>query len=140
MNLLRLIPCIATLVLTGCGTLTDGWINRWTEPSAKDRIMLVRTEPPSFGHRRLLLQARLYPDLALFLGQHGLPGFIAEITNRERHYIILYYLTDRQAFACRTKGKGSQQIEFSGPYPITQREYKTLQGYRHQAERARSVE
>ena len=109
----------------------------WTASAANDRIMLVRAEPPSFGYARLSRQTRLYPDLSLFVTRHGLPGFIAEITNRNQHYVILYYPTDRQAFACRTKGAGSHQIEFAGPYPITPREYKTLEGFRQQAERVR---
>lgn len=136
MNFLRPLTCVAILSLAGCGAVSDAWMTGWTQTAANDRIMLVRAEPPSFGHRRLVLQSRLYPDLALFLGKRGLPGFIAEISNRDRHYLILYYLPDREAYACRTGGAGSHQIEFAGPYPITSSEARTLEGFQHQAELA----
>ncbi len=137
MKHLRLLLGLSALCLTGCGSVSDAWMTGWTDSAANDRIMLVRAEPPSFGYARLSRQIRLYPDLALFVTSHGLPGFVAEITNRNQHYLILYYLGDRQAFACRTKGAGSHQIEFAGPYPITPRESKTLEGFRSQAELAR---
>ena len=138
MNVPRLLACLASLCLVGCGSVSDAWMSGWTQSSADDRIMLVRAEPPSFGYHRLMLQARIYPDLSLFLAQRGRPGFIAEISNRGRHYLILYYLNEHQAFACRTKGASSREVEFAGPYPITAREYKTLENFRHQAERARA--
>lgn len=136
MRFLLPVLCVACFGLVGCGQISDAWMTGWTQSSANDRIMLVRAEPASFGHRRLLMQARLYPDLSIFIGKRGLPGFLAELSNRDRHYLILYYLEDRQAFACRTRGAGTREVEFSGPYPITAREYKTLEGFQHEAERA----
>lgn len=138
MNALRLLSGLCALCLSGCGPVADAWLTGWTDSTANDRIMLVRADPPSFGYSRLSRQARLYPDLAMFVASRGLPGFIAEITNRDRHYVILYYLGDCEAFACRTMGAGSRQVEFAGPYPITPREIKMLEGFRSQAELARA--
>lgn len=139
MNVRRLLLCFSILCLTGCGPVSDAWMTGWTDSAANDRIMLVRAEPPSFGYVRLARQTRLYPDLSLFVARHGLPGFVAEITNRNQHYLILYYLEVSEAYACRTKGAGSREVEFAGPYPITPREHKTLEGFRLQAEKARSA-
>lgn len=97
--------------------------------------MLVRREPPSFGFQRLTTQAVAYPDLGTFVSRRGMPNFLAETSNSDRHIFILYYLGDREAFACRT-GKGSNQtIEFSGPYPITPREFRLLDDFRHDPSR-----
>lgn len=140
MKVSRLLLSLTCLALTGCGPVSDAWMTGWTEASANDRIMLVRAEPASFGYQRLARQSRLYPDLSLFLSRHGLPGFVAEMGKRDRHYLILYYLDTREAFACRTRGAGSREVEFAGPYPITPREFKTLEGFRRQSERGLSRE
>lgn len=98
--------------------------------AANDQIMLVRKDPPSFGFQRLALQTRVYPDLAVFTSRHGLPDFLAETGNQERRYFILYYLKARRAYACRTHSGNRQAIEFAGPYPITPREFRLLDGFR----------
>lgn len=97
---------------------------------ARDQMMLVRKEPPTFGHYRLTSLERIYPDLAIFLRKKGMPDFLAETTNRSRNYFIVYYLKPRQAFACRTRPGQRQSLEFAGPYPITDKEYKILNGFR----------
>jgi hypothetical protein len=98
--------------------------------SANDPIMLVRKEPPSFGYLRLERQSVTYPDLAVFVKRRGLPDFLAETENSERHYFILYYLSERKAFACRSRSGNLGPVEFSGPYPITRREFRLLDGFR----------
>ena len=100
--------------------------------------MLVRNDPPSFGYQRLVSQAHAYPDLGLFVTKHGVPDFLAETGNRERRYFILYYLKQRHAFACRTHSGDSRAVEFAGPYPITDGEYKLLDGFRHTAAKKRA--
>lgn len=92
--------------------------------------MLVREDPPSLGFYRLATQARTHPDLAIFVGARGLPDFLAETGNSDRHYFILYYLKKREAFACRTQKGSAAAVEFAGPYPITDREFKLLDGFR----------
>lgn len=92
--------------------------------------MLVRQEPPSFGFQRLTSQAIAYPDLGTFVSRHGMPNFLAETSNADRRYFILYYLGDREAFACRAGKGNSQAVEFSGPYPITPREFRLLDDFR----------
>jgi len=98
--------------------------------------MLIRDNPPSFGQQRLISQMGVYPDLRIFVAKRGVPDFLAEMTNRDRHYLILYYLQSRQAFACRVQRSETRDIQFAGPYPVTPKEYRTLQGFRHQADRA----
>ncbi len=97
--------------------------------AARDQIMLVRKEPPSFGYQRLTTQWSVHPDLRVFVEKKGLPNFLAETGNGERKYLILYFLERREAFACRTKVENRQAVEFAGPYPITEREYKLLDGF-----------
>ncbi|MES2657299.1 MAG: hypothetical protein V4689_01715 [Verrucomicrobiota bacterium] len=98
--------------------------------AAKDQIMLVREEPPSFGFQRLATQSGIYPDLQVFVTKHGLPNFLAETGNRDRKYFILYYLSDREAYACRTRVENREAVEFAGPYPITDKEYRLLDDFR----------
>lgn len=88
--------------------------------------MLVRKEPPSFGYYRLTSQQAVYPDMALFLQKKGLPDFLAETRDESRSYFIFYYLAPRAAYICRTRSGRPQAMEFSGPYPITAKEYETL--------------
>lgn len=92
--------------------------------------MLVREEPPSFGFQRLRSQTLVYPDLGTFVSTRGMPNFLVETGSHERHYFILYYLRERQAFACRVRASGSQPAEFAGPSPITDREFRLLDGFR----------
>ncbi len=122
------------VLLAGCGAGSSPWLAGTNAHAAEDQIMLVRAEPPSFGFRRLMHEAREYPDLSVFLRQRGVPDFLAETTNDDRHYLILYYLERRQAFACRTR-TSRRSIEFAGPYPITPREVELLRGFRQQAAR-----
>ncbi len=127
----------ACLLSVSCGDVEYPLIPGSQAALAKDQIMLVRKEPPSFGYQRLQSQAGSYPDLAMFVAKHGTPDFLAETGNWERHYFILYYLESRQAFACRTRSDNHQAVEFAGPYPITAGEYKLLTGFRRNADRKR---
>ncbi len=98
--------------------------------AAKDQMMLVRAEPPSFGFHRLAIQSTNYPDLGAFISRHGLPDFLTETGNQDRRYLIIYYLKARHAFACRTRAGNNRAIEFAGPYPITNKEFRLLDGFR----------
>lgn len=124
------------LMLASCspsGTNPARFVRRTTS-AANDHIMLVRATPPTFGFQRLAAFSSLYPDLAIFLDQQGYPEFLAETNKGENRYFILYYLETRKAFACRSGGGKSRQVEFSGPYPITDKEAKTLRDLRNKAE------
>lgn len=128
------LPLILTALLAGlfgtsCVQVGESWMAGRMAAAAKDQIMLVRAEPPSFGYHRLGYQAATYPDLAAFVRKHGLPDFLAETGERGRQYFILYYLEDRKAFACRTTS-GARAVEFAGPYPITAREFRLLDNFR----------
>ncbi len=116
-----------------CRPVSDAWVTGWTEAQANDRIMLVRKEPRTLGFQRLESQSGVYPDLGVFLHVHGMPDFLAESTTANRHFLILYYLENRCAFACRAKEASTRVIEFSGPQPITEREYLLLEGLKREA-------
>lgn len=112
-----------------CTQVGDSWMFGSMAAAAKDQIMLVRRDPPSFGYQRLEYQSRAYPDLGFFVSKHGQPDFLAETGERDHQYFILYYLKDREAFACRTKSAAGS-VEFAGPYPITDREFRLLNDFR----------
>ena len=120
----------ALLSVSACTPITDSMLTRVEARVAHDQMMFVRPDPPTFGYQRLITGMREYPDLAVFVSQRGLPDFLAETGDRSQRYMILYYLSQRQAFACRTVSSGSRAVEFAGPYPITDREFKTLEGIR----------
>ena len=124
---------VACLLSVSCGVVEYPLIPGSQAALARDQIMLVRKEPPSFGYQRLQTQAGSYRDLEVFVTKHGTPDFLAESGNWERRYFILYYLESRQAFACRTRSENHRAVEFAGPYPITPGEYKLLAGFRRNA-------
>jgi hypothetical protein len=97
---------------------------------ARNQMMFIREDPSTFGYYRLTSLSKIYPDLAFFVRKKGNPDFIAETSNRGQDYFILYYLKQRQAFACRTRPGQRGSIEFAGPYPVTDKEYRTLDGFR----------
>ncbi|GAA5124265.1 hypothetical protein JIN84_12450 [Luteolibacter yonseiensis] len=113
-----------------CGLVNDALVENGMSAAANDQIMLVRKQPESFGYQRLDMQSRVFPDLGFFVTKKGLPDFMAETHNRERHYFILYYLADREAFACRSRVGQRGAMEFAGPYPITKGEYRLLSDFR----------
>ena len=88
--------------------------------------MLVRDAPETLGHRRLVYQSAAHPDLGTFLAKRGMPDFIAETSSDGRQYLILYYLDSRRAFAARTRRRVGTDIEFAGPYSMTEGETKLL--------------
>lgn len=116
------VPAMILMLLASCA---GG--ERWSERAARDRIMLVRNQPQTLGHKRLVYQSASHPDLAQFVRQRGEPDFIAETASDDRRYLILYYLDRRQAFACRTWADRSQRIEFAGPYGMTPKEAELLE-------------
>jgi hypothetical protein len=110
----------------GCTTFEESGLPGSASSMARNQIMLVRAEPESFGHYRLASLMRIYPDLDLFVAKRGVPDFLAETNNSRQHYYILYYLDERKAFAARTRAPHPMRLEFAGPYPITDKERKTL--------------
>jgi len=92
--------------------------------------MLVRKDPASFGYRRLESHLATYPELNLFISQHGIPDFLAETGSRDQRYLILYYLKVREAFVSRVRPENRSSLEFAGPYPVTSKEFRLLDGFR----------
>lgn len=117
----------AILLLIGLLLPSCGHRMHWSERAAQDRIMLVRENPPTLGHRRLDYQSVAHPDLGLFLSRKGRPDFIAETSAENRQYLVLYYLEREQAFACRSWRHEPNAIEFAGPYDITEKEVELLE-------------
>jgi len=138
--MLAIAALAAPLLPLGCAPVTDNVLTRVEDNVARDQMMLVRSSPPTFGYQRLITSMRVHPDLAIFVDQRGVPDFLAETGDRNRRYMILYYLSDRQAFASRTVSPRSRALEFAGPYPITDREFNTLNGIRKRSAEARAAE
>ena len=134
----HLIPnLVASCLLLGACAPNHGWLSRSPASAANNQMMLVRDDPDSFGYQRLMVKAQQFPDLGIFIEDTGLPDFFAETSSGERQYLIFYYLRQRQAFACRGKGADSNEVEFSGPYSITDSEYRLLSEAKFEAEKKR---
>lgn len=134
-TLLLGIVTLPLLLCAACAPSTQnaaGYVRRTTS-AANDHIMLVRHAPPTFGFQRLSALSTVYPDLGLFLSEEGFPEFLAETNKGKNRYLILYYINSRKAFACRSGEGKSRQVEFSGPYPVTEKEVSTLQDLREKA-------
>ncbi|MBB5350904.1 hypothetical protein HNR46_001138 [Haloferula luteola] len=119
--MIRLLLAALPFCLASCFSPMGG-----VERRAQDRIMLVREDPPTLGVRRLRQQASTHHDLAAFIRERGDPDFIAETSSDDRQYLILYYLHQRQAWACRSWRDQGEAIEFAGPYEITKKESEIL--------------
>jgi len=120
---------IAALCLAGsCATFEESGLPGSAASMARDQIMPVIAEPESFGHYRLVSLMRIYPDMGLFVARRGMPEFLAETGNARQLYFILYYPAAMQAYAARTRAPNRKRLEFAGPYPITQKEKRTLEG------------
>lgn len=119
------------LLLSSCATFEESGLPGSAASMAHNQMMYVRQEPMTFGYYRLSSLSRIHPDLDVFVRKRGMPDFLAETSNRGRGYYILYYLKDRQAFASRTRPGQRRSLEFAGPYPITPREYETLDAIRN---------
>ncbi len=134
------IPLIATafvgMWLGACAPVGSDWLMESISSAvAKNQIMLVETEPSSFGYLRLKTHCETFPELALFVTRHGVPDFLAETGTSDHRYLILYYLKVRHAFACHSRPGNSREVEFAGPYPITEREFHLLDGFKRDPER-----
>jgi hypothetical protein len=126
----RIVIGAALLMLASCASFEESGLPGSASSMAHNQIMVVRSEPSTFGHYRLTSLMRIYSDLDLFIAKHGMPDFLAETHNERQHYFILYYLKQRQAYAARTRPPQRGRLEFSGPYPVTDKEKKTLQELR----------
>jgi hypothetical protein len=116
--------------LVSCSTFEESGLPGSAASMARNQIMWVRKEPPTFGHYRLTSLERIYPDLAYFVARRGMPDFLAEFDNRGRNYFILYYMKSRHAYAFRPRLGHRNSIEVSGPNAITDKEYAILDDYR----------
>jgi len=125
---------LLSFAVPSCAPIADGMLTRVEAHVAQDQMMFVRKDPPTFGYQRLITLMRDHPDLGTFVNQRGMPDFLAETGDRSQRYMILYYLSKRQAFACRTISNRSSAVEFAGPYPITDGEFKTLDDIRQRVQ------
>lgn len=123
------IPVIA-LFCGSCTPVGNSAFLTSTTSAANNHIMLVRQNPPTFGFQRLTALSLRHPDLGVFVARNGIPDFLAETNKGDNRYMILYYLPSRKAFACRSGSGDSREVEFSGPYPVTESELRTLEKLR----------
>ena len=130
-NVSRLIVGAAFIMLGSCARFEESGLPGSASSMAHNQIMLVSSEPASFGHYRLTSLMRVYQDLDLFVAKQGMPDFLAETSNSRQHYFILYYLKQRQAFAARTRPAQRERLEFAGPYPVTEKEKDALRELQH---------
>lgn len=121
---------VACAMVAACAEFEESGLPGSASSMAHNQMMLVRSEPPTFGYYRLASLTRIYPDFAFFVAKRGTPDFLAETESDDQDYYILYYLRKREAFACRTSPGQRRTIEFAGPYPVTEGEYRTLDGFR----------
>lgn len=122
----RIAAGAAFLMLMSCASFEESGLPGSASSMAHNQIMMVSSEPATFGHYRLTSLMRIYPDMDLFVAKRGIPDFLAETSNARQHYFILYYLKQRQAYAARTRPPHRGRLEFAGPYPVTDKERKTL--------------
>jgi hypothetical protein len=126
-SIIRAAAAGAALFMSGsCATFEESGLPGSASSMAHNQIMMVGAEPETFGHYRLTSLMRIYADLDLFVAKRGMPDFLAETHNARQHYFILYYLKERQAYAARTRPPQRERLEFAGPYPVTDKEKKTL--------------
>lgn len=126
----RLFMAPAVILAGSCATFEESGLPGSASSMARNQMMHVSRDAGSFGYYRLTSLGKVYPDLDAFVRTRGLPDFLAETTNRGTGYYILYYLKDREAFACRNRPGQRASLEFAGPYPITPGEVRTLEGLR----------
>ncbi len=125
------LPTVAAVIfLNACATFEESGLPGSAASMAHNQMMFVRENPETFGHYRLTSLARLKPDLDAFLRSRGMPDFLAETSNRGRSYYILYYLREREAFVSRPRAGQGRALEFSGPYPVTDKEFEILDDIR----------
>lgn len=131
---LRKAACVFLLLTGGCADYEESGLPGSAASLARNKMMLVRHDPATFGHYRLESLAASYPDIETFISTRGVPDFLAEAHHQRYEYLIFYYLDDRQAFACKIRHERPRLVEFEGPYGITKKEYKLLDGFRSQTQ------
>ena len=117
---------VVFLVCGSCARFEESGLPGSAASMAHNQIMYVSKEMQTFGYYRLSTLSRTYPDLDFFVRRRGVPDFLAETSNAGRHYLIVYYLSDRQAYASRPRMGSRKALEFAGPYPITPKEVMVL--------------
>lgn len=122
------------LLLAQCAPFGAAWNTGRTDALAENHIMLVSEQPESLGFKRLRYATEIHPELLDYLAQIGKPDCIAETTHGDRHYMILYQIDQRRAYSCRTDPfRSSRPMQVSGPYTMTQNEYKSLSNLKKRA-------
>lgn len=122
-------------LLSQCATHSAAWNTGRTDALAENQIMLVLEKPESLGWKRLKYATELHPEFAFFLEKIGRPDCIAETTQGDRHYMICYQLNQRRAYSCRSiLDRPSIPMQVSGPYPMSQKEYSTLNELKNRAD------
>lgn len=124
----------SVLLLCQCAPYRSAWNAGWTSAEAENSIMLVIDQPVTLGYKRLQYYGALHPEFRELLTHLGQPDCLAETTQGGRRYMILYYLGARKAYSCRTDDRRvTTPMQVSGPYPISDKEYKLLRTFQNKA-------
>ena len=127
MNKLRpFLPLLLGLAMStfipGCTLLGGPSLPGTGDSAARDRILHVTEDPPSFGFKRLTQHAAASAALKEFLEARGHPDFIIEDTGLVSRKLVLYYVKPDQAYLLSIKkGLTAQKFDVSGPEPIGKR-------------------
>jgi hypothetical protein len=122
----RKVACAFLLLVAGCADFEESGLPGSSASLARNKMMWVREHPPTFGHYRLVSLVTNYPDMGVFIADRGMPDFLAETHHSRYEYLILY--------ACKIPHERPRIVEFAGPYGITKKELKILNGFRTQTE------
>lgn len=98
-----------------------------TSSEANNKIMSLNKNVKTIGERRIKALSENYPSVATFLENKGNPKYLAESIEHDDHMIVFYYPEEKKAYACRYAIGSTTEMEFSGPFPITDQEMAYLQ-------------
>ncbi len=125
----RLAAMGVAVFVASCSTFEESGLPGSASAMARDKMMLVREDPSTFGYYRLNSLIKSYPDISLFVEDYGAPDFMAETKHERFEYLIFYYLDKREAYVCKVRFK-DRHTRFAGPYPITDGEVEILNDFR----------
>ncbi len=114
------LPALAiSALLCGCAGTKGTFMETMTDSQASKRILKVRAQPESLGHKRLAYHSLAYPGIGKFLQLRGEPDFIIEDHGFTSRQIVIFYLKQNQAYLFETKnGLSGTKVQASGPEPI----------------------
>lgn len=117
---------VTSAVLSSCQTTGNSKQLYATSAEANNKMMLLNKNVDTFGERRMTALSENYPSVATFLKHKGKPRYFAESMEDDDHMIVFYYPEHRKAYGCRYAIGSTTDMEFVGPFPITDQEMDHL--------------